>query len=192
MPVLEQDHSRNFCYNSLMLSTLGKNFSRWHFKIFLYFSQKTGFDISCKLSPLETIICMKCQACFLHYMSKPFLRKQVLTFHTDVKTCLLWKNKNIWNIKTISQKTGFEISCKLYPLETIHMKHQNPFSGKNKKNIISLSSAELVKRAVKVNLWWTLNIPTTAVKTATQYTCICVTLARHFLLVLTAYVFLEK
>ena len=32
-----------------MLSTLGKNFSRRHFKIFHYFFQKTGFDISCKL-----------------------------------------------------------------------------------------------------------------------------------------------
>ena len=31
--------------------------------IFLIFSQKTGFDISCKLSPFETI-CMKCQILF--------------------------------------------------------------------------------------------------------------------------------
>ena len=30
---------------------------------FSYFSQKTGFDISCKLSPKETI-CMKCQILF--------------------------------------------------------------------------------------------------------------------------------
>ena len=28
--------------------------------LLFYFSQKTGFDISCKLSPNETI-CMKCQ-----------------------------------------------------------------------------------------------------------------------------------
>ena len=34
--------------------------SWWHFS---YFSQKTEFDISCKLSPLETI-CMKCQILF--------------------------------------------------------------------------------------------------------------------------------
>ena len=33
------------------------------------------------------------------------------------------------------------------------MKYQNRFSGKNKKNIINLSSAELVQRVVKVNLW---------------------------------------
>ena len=31
--------------------------------IFFLFSQKTGFDISCKLSPMETI-CMKCQYLF--------------------------------------------------------------------------------------------------------------------------------
>ena len=44
-----------------MLSTLGKIFSRQHFEIiFLLFSQKTGFDISCKVSPL----CMKCQILF--------------------------------------------------------------------------------------------------------------------------------
>ena len=44
----------------LMLGMLGKNLSRQHFKIFLsYFSQKTGFDTSCKLSPQE-IVYMKC------------------------------------------------------------------------------------------------------------------------------------
>ena len=31
--------------------------------IFFYFNQTTGSDISCKLSPLETI-CMKCQNLF--------------------------------------------------------------------------------------------------------------------------------
>ena len=30
------------------------------FKVFLIFSQETGFDISCTLSQLETV-CMKCQ-----------------------------------------------------------------------------------------------------------------------------------
>ena len=39
-------------------------FSRWQ-----YFSQKTGFHISCKLSPKETL-CMKCQTCFLGKMRK--------------------------------------------------------------------------------------------------------------------------
>ena len=47
----------------LTLSTLGKIFSRQHLKYFSYFSQKTGYDISCKLSSKETI-CMKCQILF--------------------------------------------------------------------------------------------------------------------------------
>ena len=41
-----------------------------------------------------------------------------------------------------SQKTDFDISCKLSPEETICMKCQNLFSGKNKTNTIALSSAE--------------------------------------------------
>ena len=37
-----------------------------------------------------------------------------------------------------SHKTGFDISCRLYPLETICMKCQNLFSGpKKEKKIIS-------------------------------------------------------
>ena len=47
----------------LTLSTLGKIFSRRHIGVFFFSSQKTGFDISCKLSPVETI-CMKCQVLF--------------------------------------------------------------------------------------------------------------------------------
>ena len=51
-----------------------------------------------------------------------------------------------------SQKTGFDISCKLSPLETICMKCQILFSRKNKKTIINLLSAELAQRVVKVNM----------------------------------------
>ena len=36
---------------SLTLCMLGKNFARQHYEIFSYFSQKIGFNISCKLSP---------------------------------------------------------------------------------------------------------------------------------------------
>ena len=54
---LEAGH---FNFNSM----LGKIFSRQHIqKYYFYFSQKTGFDISCKLPPIETI-CMKCQSLF--------------------------------------------------------------------------------------------------------------------------------
>ena len=55
---------------NLILSTLGKIFSRRHFEIFfLFFPQKTGSDISCKLSPQETI-CMKCQILFFEKNKK--------------------------------------------------------------------------------------------------------------------------
>ena len=50
-------------------------------------------------------------------------------------------------LKHFSQKTGFDISCKLSPLETISMKRQILFSG---KNITYLSSAELAQRVVMV------------------------------------------
>ena len=50
-----------------------------------------------------------------------------------------------------SQKTGFNISCKMSPLETICMKCNILFPGKIKKNIGNVSSAELNWRVVKVN-----------------------------------------
>ena len=51
-----------------------------------------------------------------------------------------------------SQETGFDISCKLSPLETICMKCQILFSGENNKNIISLRSAEFAHSMVSVNI----------------------------------------
>ena len=44
-----------------------------------------------------------------------------------------------------SQKTGYDISCRLSPKETICMKCHILFSEKNKKNIVNLSSAENAK-----------------------------------------------
>ena len=41
------------------------------------------------------------------------------------------------------EKKGFDISCKLSPEETICMECQNLLSGKNKKTVINLSSADL-------------------------------------------------
>ena len=49
-----------------------------------------------------------------------------------------------------SRKIGPDISCKSSPQETICMKRQSLFSGKNKKNIINLSSAESAQRVIKV------------------------------------------
>ena len=47
---------------------------------------------------------------------------------------------------SFSQKIGFDILCKLSPMETVCVKCQNLFSRQNKKNITNLSSAELAKR----------------------------------------------
>ena len=52
-----------------------------------------------------------------------------------------------------SQKTGFDISCKLSASQTMYMKcHNHFFSGKNNKNIMNFSSAELAQRVLKVNI----------------------------------------
>ena len=47
-------------------------------------------------------------------------------------------------------RIGFDISCKLSPFETVCMKCQILFCGKNKKNITNLSSAESAQRVVHV------------------------------------------
>ena len=63
------ENLNNFVYRGAMIPCLTFNtllaYSADHklMIFFSYFSQKTGFDISCKLSPLGTI-CMKCQSLF--------------------------------------------------------------------------------------------------------------------------------
>ena len=53
-----------------------------------------------------------------------------------------------------SKQTGFDITCKLSPMETVCMKCQILFSrkNKNKKTIIKVSSAELAHRVVEVRI----------------------------------------
>ena len=70
-----------------MLNTLGKNFSRQLFEIFFLFFPKIGFDILCKLSPMETI-CIKCQILFsgkntknVISLSSAELGQRVITFN---------------------------------------------------------------------------------------------------------------
>ena len=67
--------------------------------------KKTGFDISCKLPPMEAV-CMNCQS--------------------------LFSGKNKKNISKyyLLKKTGFDISCKLPPKEAVCMNCQSLFSGK--------------------------------------------------------------
>ena len=45
----------------------------------------------------------------------------------------------------LSQKTSFDMSCKLSPMETICMKCQILFCRKNKKTVINSSSAEFAE-----------------------------------------------
>ena len=64
--------------------------------------------------------------------------------------CKLGKNFSkmiFWNIFLIFlQIIGFAVSC----TETIHMKHESLFSGKNKKNISKYHLLNLVQKVVKV------------------------------------------
>ena len=64
--MLKTKHGDNYMVrkcSDLMLSTLDKIFSRPYLKYFFLFFLENGFDIACKLSPLETI-CMKFQNLF--------------------------------------------------------------------------------------------------------------------------------
>ena len=47
----------------------------------------------------------------------------------------------------IFQKTGVAISCKLSPQETICMKRQTLFSGKNKKKCFNMSAEMFTQHA---------------------------------------------
>ena len=95
----------DICTGKLMLSTLGKIFNGQHFRIFFFlFSQETGFDISCKLSPS------------LHEMSILFsgkIRKKKLKKKKKKKNSLQAKKKNslqamsnpvFWEKKTKKQQ----------------------------------------------------------------------------------------
>ena len=58
---------------------------------------------------------------------------------------------NWWYFSYFSLKTGFDISCKLSPMETIYMKCQNLFSGKNKKNITICHLLKILPTELSVN-----------------------------------------
>ena len=63
------------------------------------------------------------------------------------------ENRICLSCKLSLLETGFVISCKLSPVSNRDNLHERQilFSGENKKNITSLSSAELPKRVVRVN-----------------------------------------
>ena len=58
-----QERLLYICKDVNLYHSLGIFSRRQTDNTFSYFTQKTGFDISCKLSPKETI-CMKCQILF--------------------------------------------------------------------------------------------------------------------------------
>ena len=72
-------------------------------------------------------------------------RKQVLTRKQVLRLHANWR-QFACNLKTCFPG-WFHANC----LQTICMKSRNLFSGKNKKNIINLLSAEIAQRVVKVN-----------------------------------------
>ena len=82
------------------------------------------------------------------------LKERIWPFRQNmsIKLMLSTLGKILKYFSYFSQKTEFDISCKLSSSETICMKCQILFCEKIKKNVISLSSAELVWRVVKVNL----------------------------------------
>ena len=72
-----------------------------------------------------------------HMFSWRAVFKEFLSFTT------VWANSEGYKlIVFFSQKTAFDITCKLFPMGTIYMKCQNLFSGKNKKKYFKMSSAE--------------------------------------------------
>ena len=90
-----------------------------------------------------------------HVTTEGLLHMKIYALFVSWLYCLaLWVKFSADNIlkyfSFVSQKTGFDISCKLSPMETICIKCQIQFFGKNKKNIINLLSAECDHRVVKV------------------------------------------
>ena len=77
----------------LIFSTLWANSADSKLMTFFLFFPEAGFDISCKLSPLETI-CKKCQilfsATYRNIFFLFFLEKQDLTVHANCLQQFAW------------------------------------------------------------------------------------------------------
>ena len=110
---------------------------------------------------LVTFICI----CFLFLMDSPgrwtFHTFLILHFTTKIITIIdivtfttLWANSAIDKLMIFLfsfQKTGFDISCKLSPMETICMKCQILFSVKIKKNISKCCLLKILPRVLSDN-----------------------------------------
>ena len=91
-------------------SMLGKNFSI--LKYFSYFSQKIGFDISCKLSSKETV-CMKFQSLIT---GETITKKIFYTIACKLfPQCWGFQQTTICNNFIFFKENSFDVSCKLSP-----------------------------------------------------------------------------
>ena len=61
--------------------SLGRISTQHDIFLFSFFSQKIGFDISCKLPPLETI-CIKCQSLLSEKNKKKYLKTSAEILHS--------------------------------------------------------------------------------------------------------------
>ena len=73
------------------------------------------------------------------------LREIILTF------IILWANSDKWTFFLTFSKTGSNITCKLFPKETICIKCQTLFSRKNKKNILKCCLLKILPSTLSVN-----------------------------------------
>ena len=64
---------------------------------------------------------------------------------------LFQQTTNWWCLSYFSPKTGFDISCKLSPVETICMKFQILFFCKNKNNISKYCHLKVLPRMLSIN-----------------------------------------
>ena len=97
---------------------------------------------------------MKCQAQFPQKNKQKYFECCLLQFWMSLHA--FWvkisADKILKYFSYFSQKTGFEFSCKLSPMENGVILHDksNPVFWKNSKNVTNLSSAEFAQRVVKV------------------------------------------
>ena len=88
----------------LLLSTMVHFSADDILKYVSYFSKETGFDISCKLSPME-IICMRCHILFSEKKKKKKPTKKKKQQQKNKKTRNKKKNNNKKHNKQTNKKT---------------------------------------------------------------------------------------
>ena len=94
----------------------------------------------------------------LHIHDFNICLKDIFSFGmTHLTISALWGDSADDKLMTFfyfSQKTGFDISCKLSPVETICMNGQNLFSGekKKKKKKISKCLLKFLPRVININI----------------------------------------